>query len=104
MQKINEGFQERVYALVAQIPVGKVVSYGQVALLCGNPRAARVVGGIAHLGDQALPWHRVIYRDGRLAVGYPGGVEGQKSQLEKEGIHVNPDYRIDIKQWLWKPG
>lgn len=42
------GFRDRVKQLVADIPAGKVMTYGQIAALCGNPRAARIVGGIAH--------------------------------------------------------
>lgn len=50
----NGDFRERVYALVSQIPKGRVMTYGQIAALCGNPRAARIVGGIAHFGPTGL--------------------------------------------------
>jgi len=44
----GEGFRERVESLLAQIPEGHVMTYGQIAALCGSPRSARIVGGIAH--------------------------------------------------------
>ncbi len=46
--KDSENFRDCVHKLVADIPVGKVMTYGQIAVLCGSPRAARIVGGIAH--------------------------------------------------------
>lgn len=47
-EKPNNSFNDRVYDLVSQIPEGKVMTYGQIAAMCGSPRAARIVGGIAH--------------------------------------------------------
>lgn len=78
----------RVETLVAQIPKGRVMSYGQLAALCGSPRAARVVGGIAHHGNPELPWHRVVNKQGGLASGYHGGRRTQKEHLEAEGVNV----------------
>jgi methylated-DNA-protein-cysteine methyltransferase related protein len=96
-------FKSRVEELVAQIPKGKVMTYGQIAVLCGNPRAARIVGGIAHFGNPDLPWQRVVNKQGGLAKGYPGGLEGHKKALQKEGVSVNHNYTVDIKSLLWKP-
>ncbi len=78
------------------------MTYGQIAALCGSPRAARIVGGIAHYGNEALPWQRVVHKDGRLAAGYPGGVEGQKQVLAAEGIMTDKDYRVDVGRLLWQ--
>ncbi len=99
----KDNFKQRVYSTVSQIPRGKVMTYGQIAALCGNPRAARIVGGIAHYGDPSLPWQRVVKKDGRLAEGYPGGVEGHKQALELEGIKVNRNFTVNIKELLWRP-
>ena len=96
-------FKERVEGLVAQIPAGRVMTYGQLAALCGNPRAARIVGGIAHFGDPDLPWHRVVNKQGGLASGYPGGKHGHKAHLQQEGILVSDDLTVDVKELLWKP-
>jgi len=96
-------FRERVEALVAQIPAGRVMTYGQLAALCGNARAARIVGGIAHFGDPDLPWQRVVNKQGGLAAGYPGGRAGHKQVLEAEGYQVSDDYRVDVERLLWRP-
>ena len=96
-------FRQRVEAIVAQIPPGRVMTYGQLAALCGNARAARIVGGIAHFGDPNLPWQRVVNKQGGLAAGYPGGRKGHQQHLEQEGIVVSGDMKVDVGQLLWLP-
>ncbi|HVV66667.1 MAG TPA: MGMT family protein [Candidatus Saccharimonadales bacterium] len=103
MHGVEVGFRERVEALVAQIPRGRVMTYGQLAALCGNARAARIVGGIAHFGDPDLPWQRVVNKQGGLASGYPGGRRGHKQVLEAEGFEVSEDYRVDVENLIWWP-
>jgi len=103
MTEVDVSFRQRVEALVAQIPPGRVMTYGQIAALCGNARAARIVGGIAHFGDPALPWQRVVNKQGGLAGGYPGGRAGHKQVLEVEGIEVSEDYRVDVNSLIWAP-
>lgn len=78
------------------------MTYGQLAVLCGSPRAARIVGGIAHFGNPDLPWQRVVMKNGGLAPGYPGGLAGHKTALEAEGVTVS-DYHIDVEGLLWRP-
>lgn len=102
-ETVNKDFRDRVYALVATIPKGKVMTYGQLAALAGSPYAARVVGGIAHWGDPDLPWQRVVKKSGSLAEGYPGGLSGHKQVLEAEGIPVSEDYRVEIEKLIWNP-
>ena len=97
------GFRERVEALVRQIPPGKVMTYGQIAALCGNARAARIVGGIAHFGDPELPWQRVVNKSGGLAAGYPGGRAAHRAHLESEGVTVSDDMQLDVRSLLWNP-
>ncbi|MEF9864768.1 MAG: MGMT family protein, partial [Christensenellaceae bacterium] len=62
-------FYDKVYEAVQRIPKGKVASYGQIAAMAGNPRAARVVGYALHKNPQpyVIPCHRVVNRNGRLA-------------------------------------
>lgn len=104
MQAQDLSFQNSVYKLVAKIPKGRVMTYGQIAALCGSPRAARIVGGIAHFGPQDLPWQRVVNKNGGLASAYTtGGLEAHKSDLESDGVKVSPDYRVDIQKLLWWP-
>ena len=99
----NDSFRGRVEAIVAQIPRGRVMTYGQLAALCGNARAARIVGGIAHFGDPDLPWQRVVNKSGGLASGYPGGRRGHKQVLEGEGVDVSEDYKVDVARLIWHP-
>lgn len=103
MDQISMGFRERVESVVAQIPSGRVMTYGQLAALCGNARAARIVGGIAHFGDPNLPWQRVVNKWGGLALGYPGGRRGHRAALEAEGITVSDDYYVKVQELLWSP-
>lgn len=102
MDSVSAGFRERVEALVADIPEGRVMTYGQIAAMCGSPRAARIVGGIAHFGDPNLPWQRVVKVDGSLAEGYPGGVTGHRAALEPEGIEF-VDSKVRMAKHLWRP-
>jgi len=103
MDEVEAGFREQVEALVARIPRGRVMTYGQLAALCGNARAARIVGGVAHFGDPGLPWQRVVNKQGGLAAGYPGGRSGHKQVLEGEGFKVTDDYRVDVDALIWWP-
>lgn len=106
MKKPDGNFRQKVEAVVAQIPEGRVMTYGQIAALCGNARAARIVGGVAHYGDPNLPWQRVVNKHGGLAAGYPGGRQGHKEHLEAEGIEIyskEGDYFLKVEELLWQP-
>lgn len=103
MNEVETGFRQRVEAIVAQIPRGRVMTYGQLAALCGNARAARIVGGVAHFGDPNLPWQRVVNKQGGLAAGYPGGRRAHQQVIEAEGVSVSEDYRVDVQKLLWWP-
>lgn len=102
----DKQFAERVYLLVDSIPKGRVMTYGQIAALCGSAGASRIVGGIAHFGPPDLPWQRVVTKKGGLAAGYYGGREGHKKDLELEGVKVmgqEGDYKVDVDALLWSP-
>lgn len=97
---------ERIYDVVSQIPKGKVATYGQVALLAGNPRWARVVGYALHNNPMpfVIPCHRVVNREGRVAEAFAfGGGSTQRELLENEGIIFRKDGTIDLKTYCWKP-
>lgn len=96
-------FREQVEVFVAQIPCGRVMTYGQIAALCGSPQAARVVGGIAHYGGPALPWQRVVNKSGGLAAGYPGGRRAHAEHLRAEGIFVSDAMQVDVATLIWWP-
>ena len=93
---------EKIYEVVKSIPEGKVATYGQVALLAGNPRWARVVGYALHVNPEPgiIPCHRVVNREGRVAPGFAFGGEGvQRQLLESEGIGFETDGRIDLEKY-----
>jgi methylated-DNA-protein-cysteine methyltransferase-like protein len=89
-------FFAQVYAVVEQIPCGKVVSYGQIARMLGRPRAAREVGWAMRCCPEGLPWQRVVMADGSIT----GGIyaDMRKLLLEAEGAIFLPDGRVDMKQ------
>lgn len=104
MNRVDGQFKARVYALVEQIPKGKVMTYGQIAALCGEPRAAWEVGQIAHSGPTHLPWQCVVNKHGGLAAGWPnGGQAAHRAELEADGVVVDDEYRVDIASIQWWP-
>lgn len=97
----STNFRDEVLAIVESIPRGRVMTYGQIAAMCGRPMAARIVGGIAHAGPTNLPWQRVVKKDGGLAEGYPGGVAGHAHALALDGVELR-DGKVDVKKYLWQ--
>jgi len=104
MPVTDSNFAERVSGLVGQIPRGRVMTYGHIAAMCGSPRAARVVGGVAHFGNPRLPWQRVVKKDGSLAEGYPGGTAAHRQHLLQEGVVFLPNGRVNMQEMQWLPG
>lgn len=99
----DASFLELVFELVARIPSGRVMTYGQIAAICGHPRASRQVGQIAHFGPTGLPWHRVVNKQGGLASGYHGGRSVQAQLLKAEGVEVSEDNLVPVDELLWSP-
>lgn len=93
------GFFDRVYEIVKEIPHGYVMTYGQIAMLAGNPRAARTVGWAMSAAPKGLPCHRVVNKSGELREDIFGGV--QRRMLEEEGVPFKDDGRIDARSCLW---
>ncbi|WP_295586446.1 MGMT family protein [uncultured Oscillibacter sp.] len=95
----------RFYAIVGQIPPGKVSTYGQVARLAGMPRCARTVGyAMAGCTDPSVPCHRVVDRLGGTKTCFDTFAPGtQRALLEAEGVIFRPDGTVDLEQCLWKP-
>jgi methylated-DNA-protein-cysteine methyltransferase-like protein len=95
---------EKIYEVVKTIPKGKVTTYGQVALLAGNPHWSRVVGYALHKNPQPgiIPCHRVVTRNGEVAKSFAfGGENVQRELLEKEGIKFKSDGTIDLQKYGW---
>ena len=97
----STAFQEEVYKITRQIPKGKVSTYGKIAELLGNPKAARAVGNALHNNPDPFytPCYRVVSSQGKLAEHFGlGGKEVQKEMLEKDGIEVI-DFTVDLKKY-----
>ncbi len=102
---MNKSVFERIYDVVKQIPRGKVATYGQVALLAGNPRWARVVGYALHVNPDpdTIPCYRVVNREGRVSPAFAfGGENMQILMLEGDGIKVT-DGKVDLSVFQWIP-
>lgn len=106
MAKQNQENQESssffvgVYQIVAQIPFGKVISYGQIAWMLGKPRAARMVGWAMRRCPDGLPWQRVVMADGTLAGGPYADL--RRELLKAEGVAFLPDGRVDMDACRWE--
>ena len=95
---------DRIYAIVKQIPTGKVATYGQIADLAGLYGKARLVGYALSRVDlkDNIPWHRVInareisYSFQRCNSNYL-----QKVLLEEEGIEFKSNSKIDLNKYCW---
>lgn len=81
-------YTDRVIRCIRTIPEGRVMSYGTVAAVCGNPRGARQVSRILHSlsSKQKLPWHRVVNSAGKISLPRGDGYEIQLERLMSEGI------------------
>ena len=96
-------FAERVYWLVRRIPPGRVMTYGEIALASGAPRAARVVGGaLRHCPDpEGVPWQRVVNAGGGISPRHPEHrVHEQAKLLRQEGVEIEQDgplYVLDLR-------
>ena len=93
---------ELIYDVVCQIPPGRVATYGQVAMLAGNPHWSRVVGYALHANPRPgqIPCHRVVDRFGRVSSAFAfGGPNRQIELLQQEGVEFTPDGRVDLKKY-----
>jgi methylated-DNA-protein-cysteine methyltransferase related protein len=100
-------FKNRVKLVVKKIPKGKVASYGQIAAFAGHPKAARQVGGVLRFADvekEKIPWWRVVNNQGVISIKghFVATKEMQKKLLEKDGILVDKDLKVDMGKYRWK--
>ena len=92
-------FSDRVFAVVKQIPRGKVATYGQIARIIGAPRSARYVGYALRANPApgtdpaSIPCHRVVFKDGRMATGFAFGGPGIQ-QFDDED-------KVVMSKYLW---
>lgn len=90
---------------ILSIPPGKVLSYGAVAALSGNPNASRQVSWLLRSQTEKynLPWFRVINSMGKISIKDPHGYMIQKELLQSEGVMFNNKDTIDLNKYLWRP-
>ena len=98
-------FHARVKTLIKKIPRGKVATYGQLAALAGQPRAARQVAWVLHASSDKdkLPWQRVINSQGTISLPRLEGYEVQRALLEKEGVRFGLHDHVDLARYQWQP-
>ena len=91
--------------LLKNVPKGRVTSYGALARAAGLRNGARQVVRILHACAEkdGLPWHRVVKKDGSIALREGEGAEVQRCLLEAEGVMVSPDGHIDLDRFGWMP-
>lgn len=94
-------FSDDVLNIVAQIPRGKVTTYGIIAAWAGWPSHSRMVGRTLRYtpGAVELPCHRVVNIEGRTA---PGWIR-QRALLEEEGVTFKSNGHVDMRKHLWQP-
>ena len=96
----QDTFRQEVYNVVAAIPPGRVVTYGQIAYLIGKPQCSRMVGQALHNVPSGLhmPCHRVVNSQGRPAPCW----DEQKTLLADEGVMLKKNGCIDMKKFQWE--
>lgn len=101
--KTKNTFQQ-IYEIVCMIPRGKVATYGQIAMLLGNPRMSRVVGYALHVNPDHdnIPCYRVVNKQGEVSSAFAfGGSNRQRELLENEGIEFIGE-KVDMEKFLWR--
>lgn len=90
----------QVYDIIAQIPEGKVTTYGDIARALGHPRASRVIGRILNKNPNPIltPCHRVIKSNGNIG-GYAFGKARKKELLKKEGLSFIGDSTTQLGKY-----
>ena len=100
----DKNYRERVYAIVRQIPTGKVMTYGQLAIILGEGYTARTVGYVMHGSDEGVPWQRVINSQGKCSTGrLTMPMNLQQELLETEGVVFNEKGKCDLGKFQWFP-
>jgi methylated-DNA-protein-cysteine methyltransferase-like protein len=105
MMNVNDKqYRKRVYDLVKKIPRGKVMTYGQIAIILGEGYTARTVGYVMHGAEDGVPWQRVINSQGKISTGRLSiPVNLQQSMLEQEGVVFSPKGTCDLEEYQWWP-
>jgi methylated-DNA-protein-cysteine methyltransferase-like protein len=102
---MSEIYRDKIYRLVRRIPKGKVMTYGQLAVILGKGYTARTVGHAMKVCDtDTVPWQRVINSRGACSTGRLTLPENlQQKMLEDEGVIFSTKGRCDLNKFLWEP-
>ena len=97
---LNDELIYAVLCAVAEIPCGRVASYGQIARLIGRDKNARLVGRVLRYANLygSYPCHRVVNHAGRPAPNWPE----RQHLLEREGVQFKPNGCVDMKRFRWE--
>jgi methylated-DNA-protein-cysteine methyltransferase-like protein len=100
----DKAYRERVFAVVREIPKGYVMTYGSLAIVCGDGYTPRTVGYVMHGSPDDVPWHRVINSQGKCSTGrLTIPLNLQQELLEAEGVEFSPTGKCDLKKYQWWP-
>ncbi len=98
----NPAYRARVYEIVRDIPPGRVMTYGQLAIVLGEGYTARTVGYVMHGADDGVPWQRVINSQGKCSTGrLTIPINLQQELLEAEGVVFNAAGKCDLARFQW---
>jgi methylated-DNA-protein-cysteine methyltransferase related protein len=107
----NAGIFRDIYAVVARVPRGRIVTYGQVARMAGFPGAARTVGWAmaslpagGRVSGRPVPWHRVLNAQGGISPRpseTAGRPDGQAARLRREGVRPEKSGRFSLERYGW---
>ncbi len=98
-------YRERVFSIVRQVPAGRVMTYGQLAIILGEGYTARTVGYVMHGADEGVPWQRVINSQGKCSTGrltIPMNL--QQELLEAEGVVFSAKGKCDLGKFQFPEG
>jgi methylated-DNA-protein-cysteine methyltransferase related protein len=100
----DKTYRDRVYAIVRRIPLGRVMTYGQLALILGDGYTARTVGYVMHGADADVPWQRVINSQGKCSTArLTIPINLQQDILTAEGVRFNERGKCDLPEFRWFP-
>ena len=107
LDSVERSFDQRVWLMVSRIPAGQLATYGQIADLIGAYGCARQVGwALRRLSlPSNVPWHRVVNAQGRISMSLSreGSDWIQREMLLAEGVPVDEEGRLPLKERLWRP-
>jgi methylated-DNA-protein-cysteine methyltransferase related protein len=101
---LQDNYFHKVYAIVLQIPEGKVCVYAAIGKYLGSAKSARMVGWALNKCQSEVPAHRVVNKQGLLTGKMHFDVINlMQDLLENEGVEIKDNQIIDLEKYLWEP-